>query len=84
MIREYIEAAMDDARYEIIEDAEPFYGEIPGCRGVWATGKTLEECRRSLAAALDGWIVVRLTRGLEIPAVRGVRIAELEEVECHA
>jgi predicted RNase H-like HicB family nuclease len=33
---------MDKATYEIIDDPEPSYGEIPGLRGVWATGKTLE------------------------------------------
>ena len=42
-ITEYIEAAMSKARYEIIEDEEPYYGEVPELEGVWATGKTLEE-----------------------------------------
>ena len=43
MITEYIEAALARAKYEIIEDEEPYYGEVPGLNGVWATGKTLEE-----------------------------------------
>lgn len=59
MLLEYIQAAMEEARYEIIEDAEPYYGEIPSCQGVWATGKTLEECRRNLQEVLEGWIVIR-------------------------
>ena len=46
MITEYINAALSHAKYEIIEDTEPYYGEIPELKGVWATGKTLEECRR--------------------------------------
>jgi hypothetical protein len=29
MIREYVQAAMERARYEIIADPEPYYGEIP-------------------------------------------------------
>jgi len=41
MIVEYIEAAMAEARYEIIEDEEPYYGEMPGVAGVSATGRTL-------------------------------------------
>ncbi|MGB2842926.1 MAG: type II toxin-antitoxin system HicB family antitoxin [Halobacteriota archaeon] len=66
MITEYIEAAMSKAKYEIIEDEEPYYGEVPELEGVWATGKTLEECRKNLAAVLDGWIIVRLRKGLPL------------------
>jgi predicted RNase H-like HicB family nuclease len=66
MIVQYIQKAMEKAHYEIIDDDEPYYGEIPACPGVWATGKTLEECRRNLEGALEGWIIVRLQR-LTIP-----------------
>jgi hypothetical protein len=31
MIIEYIEAALSKAKYEIIGDEEPYYGEVP-CR----------------------------------------------------
>lgn len=67
MIREYIEAAMRRGRYELIQDEEPFYGEVPELQGVWATGKTLEECWQNLAEVVDGWILIRLARGLPIP-----------------
>jgi predicted RNase H-like HicB family nuclease len=67
MITEYIEAAMSKARYEIIEDEEPYYGEVPELEGVWATGKTLEECRKNLAEVVDGWIIVRLRKELPLP-----------------
>jgi predicted RNase H-like HicB family nuclease len=66
MITEYLEAAMSKAKYEIINDEEPYYGEVPELEGVWATGKTLEECRKNLAEVIDGWIVVRLKKGLSI------------------
>ena len=69
MILQYVRAAMERAHYEIIDDLEPYYGEIPECEGVWATGKTLEECRRNLEEVLEGWIVVRLQRRLSIPHV---------------
>ena len=42
MLTEYIEEALKKAKYEIINDEEPYYGEVPELRGVWATGKTLE------------------------------------------
>lgn len=81
MITEYIEAALAKASYEIIQDEEPYYGEIPGLQGVWASGKTLEECRRNLKDVIEGWIVVRLRRGLSIPPINGHRIEELEELK---
>ena len=74
MIRDYIEAALQRAHYELIEDEEPFYGEVPKLQGVWATGKTLEECRQKLAEVVDGWVLIRLARGLDIPPLGQMRI----------
>lgn len=81
MIIEYINAAMKQARYKIIKDDEPYYGEIPSCRGVWATGKTLEQCRENLEDTLEGWIVVRLQHGLTIPTLRGKTIGKFHKVK---
>jgi predicted RNase H-like HicB family nuclease len=67
MLTEYIQEALKRARYEIIDDEEPYYGEVPELQGVWATGKTLEECRENLREAIEGWIIVRLQRGLPLP-----------------
>lgn len=69
MIPEYLQAALSKARYEIIDDDEPYYGEIPELKGVWATAKTLEECRRKLSDVIEGWIIVRLKKGLPIPPI---------------
>jgi len=84
MLTEYIEAALSKAKYEIIEDEEPFYGEVPELEGVWATGKTLEECRKNLVEVIDGWILVRLRKGLPIPPIGGYKIEELSKVEVSA
>jgi len=84
MIVQYIQKAMEKAHYEIIDDDEPYYGEIPDCPGVWATGKTLEECRRNLEEVLEGWIIVRLQRGMDLPPIEGVAIRLLEEMLTHA
>lgn len=85
MLIEYIEAALAKARYEMIADEEePYYGEVPGLQGVWATGKTLERCRKHLAEVIDGWIVVRLKRGLPIPPVGKRHIEELKELRLGA
>ncbi|MBI2304098.1 MAG: type II toxin-antitoxin system HicB family antitoxin [Chloroflexi bacterium] len=81
MLTEYIAAALSRAKYEIIDDEEPYYGEVPELDGVWATGKTLEECRHNLAEVIDGWLVVRLKRGLPIPPIGEHRVEELTRLE---
>jgi predicted RNase H-like HicB family nuclease len=67
MLTEYIEEALKRAHYEIIEDDEPYYGEIDELKGVWASGKTLEECRNNLKEAVEGWILLSIKKGLPIP-----------------
>jgi predicted RNase H-like HicB family nuclease len=54
---------------------------LPELEGVWATGKTLEECRKKLAEVIDGWIVVRLREGLPIPPIGTYKIEELSRLE---
>jgi predicted RNase H-like HicB family nuclease len=74
MLLEYIQAALEGAKYEIIEDEEPYYGEVPSLVGVWATGKTLEECRRNLAEAVEDWVLFSVAKGLPIPVLGEVAI----------
>lgn len=80
MIQDYMNAAMRRAKYEIIEDEEPFYGEIEGLQGVWASGRTLEECREKLVEVLDGWILIRISRGLAVPPIDGLEIKVPKEI----
>ncbi len=84
MIIEYIQKALERAHYEIIDDEEPYYGEIPELKGVWATGKTLEECRRNLEETVEGWIIVRLQQGLALPVLDGLTIRPLERLPAYA
>lgn len=81
MISEYVRQAMRHAKYEMIKDEEPFYGEIEGLQGVWATGKTLEECREKLADTLEGWILIRISRGLAVPPIDGIEIRVPKEMK---
>ncbi len=80
MITEYIEEALRRAKFELINDDEPYYGEVTELRGVWATGKTLEECRRNLVEVIDGWLVVRLRKGLPIPSLGKYKVKELKRI----
>lgn len=57
---------MERAHYEIIDDEQPYYGEVTELPGVWASGKSLEECRKNLAEVIEGWILLRLSRGMTI------------------
>jgi predicted RNase H-like HicB family nuclease len=74
MLLNYLTAAMERAHYEIIEDEEPYYGEIPGFQGIWATGGSLEDCRRNLMAALEDWVFFSIYRGEDLPSVGEVRL----------
>ena len=84
MFSEYIDSALETARYRLIDDTEPYYGEIPVCRGVWATGRTLEECRRNLKDTLEGWIIVSLKKGLTLPVVKGRTIKPAKKIAVNA
>jgi len=81
MLASYIEQAMEKAVYEIIQSEGTYWGEIPGLQGVWASGKTLEECRQDLKEVIEVWIIVRLRKGLPIPELDGHQIEELEELK---
>ncbi|MCS7288615.1 MAG: type II toxin-antitoxin system HicB family antitoxin [Roseiflexus sp.] len=74
MLIAYIQAAMDRARYELLDDQPdtPYYGEIPECPGVWATGATLEECRAELQQVLEGWLILGLQHGHALPVLNGI------------
>jgi predicted RNase H-like HicB family nuclease len=75
MLTAYIQAAMRRAHYEMMEDAEPFFGSIPDCPGVWASGASLEACREELQSALEDWIVLGLRLGHTLPVIDGVAVA---------
>ena len=79
MLLDYLNAALEKARYEILPtEKEKFYAEIPLCKGVWATGRTLEECRRNLMSTLEGWIIIRLQRRLPIPKIKSYILKPLK------
>jgi len=77
MLTEYVQAAMRQAKYEILADGT-FYGEIPGCQGVYANADTLEACRDELQEVLEGWIVLGLQMGHPLPVVGGIDLMARE------
>ena len=81
MLSQYIQAAMRQAKYEILSDDKSYYGEIPDFQGVYANAETLEDCRNELAEVLEEWIFFRLSRNLSLPVVNGLRLAVEKVVE---
>ena len=74
MIREYVEQGLRRARYDKLEDGS-FVAEVAGLKGVLATAPTLEGCRERLAEVIEEWILVRVARGLKVPALDGVEVS---------
>jgi len=74
MFAEYIQAALEKAEYEVIDNPEPYYSHVPGLVGVWATGKTIEDCRKELIEVIEEWIVAKLQWGQPIPPMGGLNI----------
>ena len=70
MISRYVDKALERGTYELLEDGT-FCATVRGLRGVIATGKSLEACRRELAEVVEEWVLVRVARGLSIPALGG-------------
>ena len=73
MLTQFIQAAMRQAKYEILSD-QSYYGEIPGFAGVYANAPTLESCREQLQEVLEGWIVLGLRLGHTLPEAGGIRL----------
>jgi len=78
MLIEYINKAMIKAHYEILQDDSSYYGEIPGFEGVFASASDLETCRNELKEVLEEWILLRVSRNLEIPKVEGLNLKIVE------
>ncbi len=77
MLTEYINEALKRAHYEKIDDESPFYAEVEELQGVWATGKSLEECRKNLKDVIEGWILLSIKKEIKIPKLGKYRIREV-------
>ena len=75
MLSQYIQAAMRQAKYEILSDDGSFYGEIPDFQGVYVNAETLENCREELAEVLEEWIFLHLSDNTPLPIVNGLKLS---------
>jgi len=74
MLSDYIDAAMEHATYEKLDDAY-YYGEIPGIWGAYAHETTLEETRRELTSVHEDWILIGLRKGEQLPGIDGIDLS---------
>jgi predicted RNase H-like HicB family nuclease len=73
MIGDYDARALHRAQYNTHEDGT-FSATVRGLRGVIATGATIEACRHDLAEVVEQWVLVRVARGLAVPALDGATV----------
>jgi predicted RNase H-like HicB family nuclease len=73
MLTNYIHHIMCHAHFELMDNGR-FYGSIPGFQGVWSEGVTLEQCRDELVEVLEGWLIVKLRCGEDLPIMDGIDI----------
>jgi predicted RNase H-like HicB family nuclease len=73
MLTHYIQAAMNQARYKILEDGS-YFGEIPDLAGIWANEATLEHCRATLQEVLEDWLILKLRDHDPIPKVGNINL----------
>ncbi len=79
MLNDYIHAAIAQATYEFLTDDAIFYGEIEGFQGVYATGITVEICRKELIEVLEEWILLSVARHLPLPEIEGISLPNYTE-----
>jgi predicted RNase H-like HicB family nuclease len=68
MFAEYLAKAAEKAEYEKMETGR-FFATIPGFKGLWADGVTVEATRRELLARLEGWLLLAIRCGDEVPVM---------------
>ncbi len=73
MLIEYVQAALERARYKLLDD-HTYFGEIPACPGVWANGPSLERCRETLREVIEEWLVLQIKQGQSPPPLGRHRI----------
>lgn len=66
MLTEFIQKKLKTAQYKLLKDRS-YFGEIPHLKGVWASAKNLEDCRRELQEVLEDWILLHIKNGHSMP-----------------
>ena len=76
MLIEYINKAMKLAKYEKLKDGS-YTGKIPACPGTIAMKQNLYECQEELRSVLEGWLIVKIRHGDDIPVIGGINLNKM-------
>ena len=66
MLSEFIELKLKEAKYKLLKD-KSYFGEISELKGVWASAKNLEDCRKQLREVLEDWILLKIRDRERVP-----------------
>ena len=64
---------MSKAVYDKLDDGS-FSGKIPQCPGVIAFGETLYRCEDELRSSLEGWLIVKIRQGDNLPVIGRINL----------
>ncbi len=70
---EYMNAALKHLTIEQLPDGEGFFIATDVLPGVWGHGATIAEALADFSWGVEGWVALAFQRGIEIPAIEGVR-----------
>ncbi|MDO8514424.1 MAG: type II toxin-antitoxin system HicB family antitoxin [bacterium] len=68
MLSEYLDKKLRAARYKFLKDGT-YFAEIPGARGVWASARNLEACRKELREVLEDWLLIKVQSKEKVPGL---------------
>jgi predicted RNase H-like HicB family nuclease len=80
MLTDYINAAMRQAVYKLLEDGT-YFGEISVYQGLWSNAPELYDCQKQLQESLEEWIILDLKKGTSIPVIDGIDLNNLPTPE---
>lgn len=66
MLSEYLDKQIKKAKFKKLEDGY-YFGSIPGFRGVWSYGKTLNTSKKELREVLEEWFLLKVRDRERIP-----------------
>ena len=86
MLIEYINIAMSKVVYDKLDDGS-FSGKVPQFPGVIAFGETLYRCEHELRSSLEGWLIVKIRHGDNLPMIGRINLNRnmpaLQEATAH-
>lgn len=74
MLERYIELAVQRCECEYLDDDHIYFCNVPGLRGVWSSGPTIEASVEELREVLVDWIQIGIEKGLTIPVLDGIEL----------